>query len=50
LTTRAFNFQPMQKEKGDMAKTNLIKELSRTKYGRDRQEVESYIREKYLKN
>lgn len=50
LTTRAFNFQPVQKEKGDMAKTNLIKELSRTKYGRDRSEVENYIREKYLKN
>ncbi len=50
LTTRAFNFQPMQKEKGDMAKTNLIKELSRTKYGKNRQEIEAQIKEKYLKN
>jgi len=50
LTTRAFNFQPMQKEAGDLAKVNLMKELSRTKYGRDRSEIENYIREKYLKN
>lgn len=50
LTTRAFNFQPLTKEKGDPQKTELIKELSRMKFGRDRQEVESYIKEKFLKN
>jgi len=50
LTTRAFNFQPLTKEKGDIQKAGLIKELSRTKFGRDRLEVENYIREKYLKN
>jgi hypothetical protein len=50
LTTRAFNFQPLTKEKGDLQKAGLIKELSRAKFGRDRLEVENYIREKYLKN
>ncbi|MCL5004424.1 MAG: type IV secretory system conjugative DNA transfer family protein [Patescibacteria group bacterium] len=42
-TTKPFNIKTLPPEKGDQAMAEKIKELSRVKYGRDRQEVEEEI-------
>lgn len=40
MTTRPFNIQFLRPKKGDPEVSKVIKELSRLKYGRDREEVE----------
>lgn len=42
-TTKPFNIKTLPPEGGDMALVDKLKELSRLKYGRDRQEVEEEI-------
>lgn len=42
-TTRPFNIKTLPPKKGDVAANSRIKWLSRSKYGRDRQEVETDV-------
>ncbi len=42
-TTKPFNIKTLPPEQGDMGLVDKIKELSRLKYGRDRQEVEEEV-------
>lgn len=48
-TSQPFNFQTITREKGNPEMAREMKELSRQKYGRDREEVEREIKGKYLK-
>ncbi|HOX21371.1 MAG TPA: type IV secretory system conjugative DNA transfer family protein, partial [Candidatus Paceibacterota bacterium] len=47
-TSRPFNIKIPSREVGDLHQAALIRDLSRLKYGADRLEVESAIRERYL--
>jgi type IV secretory pathway TraG/TraD family ATPase VirD4 len=47
LTSRPFNIKTIGREKGDQNLADLIKDLSRMKYGKPREEIEREIREKF---
>lgn len=47
-TSRPFNMKTISRENGDVELANFVRDLSRLKYGRQREEVELEIRQKFM--